>query len=394
LNDCGAADITISNRQEAPIKDMVGYSFRYNSSSDPNDGGWIYYRNLGLLNGNPVLLVDYSGGGSGHFSSIREIKLDGHVLQNIKYLASGDRCQGAISDARIVGGSLNVESSITPTTLLKMAVPLPQPNPSWELDDSPQGNQGNCFAAARTQDGKLISISISRKYLINTGPSSEVQLCFNNLFGASLDRGKSVLKSQELTQLLKRFFTECVNLASASGGPRRLSSDNTGNLYSADASRSTKSVWVIQDQASQLDGTTSSVASVQSTNKLPNNLLIPETAILAVRCKSGGVDVVVEWPAYMGRYHHMTRWKFDDGAIEQDIWEGSTNGMATFSNDAMNFVNKIANASKLVLASSTTDQLRNAPAGIKLESLATHEVVFDLSGARSAMQHVVEACRK
>ncbi|HVP83298.1 MAG TPA: hypothetical protein VMS78_01130 [Rhizomicrobium sp.] len=137
--------------------------------------------------------------------------------------------------------------------------------------------------------------------------------------------------------------------------------------------------WNVQDTSSQLDNSRTYIAHLDSTNKMPNSLGVPENATIVVRCKSGKLSLYIVWPTFMGLDGETVKWKFDSGDIWQQDWDNSSDGTATFVRDQQKFLKDMAAAAKLVV---------DAPP-YQSEPI---EAVFDLKGANEVVNTAVAAC--
>ena len=130
--------------------------------------------------------------------------------------------------------------------------------------------------------------------------------------------------------------------------------------------------WSVKRTTSQLDGTQTSIASLYSSNRIPNSIGIPQHGALLVRCKGAQLDVYVIWPPFMGSEDTEVRWRFDAGEIMNESWTISDDGTATFARDPIAFLVGLRSAKRLVLSAApyeTTEQ----------------ELIFDVSGSASVV---------
>ncbi|TVR95209.1 MAG: hypothetical protein EA406_14470 [Rhodospirillales bacterium] len=112
LPECRAADGRLEGLE-------TGFTvFTPESGEDGLPPGYTAARALGrLADGREAHWVVHSGGGTGQFSSVLAVTVDGDTLRIIAALPIGDRANGGIVNAAVDAGVLTVERSLTPFDL-------------------------------------------------------------------------------------------------------------------------------------------------------------------------------------------------------------------------------------------------------------------------------------
>jgi hypothetical protein len=142
--------------------------------------------------------------------------------------------------------------------------------------------------------------------------------------------------------------------------------------------------WEVDGQPSALDPAASgATATLLSDNKLPNAIGRPDNAILAVRCRGKGGDLLVQWPGYIGSTGVSVRYRVADGPTTEHYWSSSSDGMGTFARgDLEQLVRALATAgdgAKFII--------RAEPVGEQPQ-----EAQFTLTGAASALSDMARRC--
>jgi hypothetical protein len=104
-------------------RNLIGYDL-----PEKLGGGGVYYRYIGHITETGktqyVVLVFWSGGGSGLFSELLLLQKEKEWLIVSRVISGGDRCSGGLSDASIKKNNLSYSKKITPWML--MTVPTYQ----------------------------------------------------------------------------------------------------------------------------------------------------------------------------------------------------------------------------------------------------------------------------
>ena len=137
--------------------------------------------------------------------------------------------------------------------------------------------------------------------------------------------------------------------------------------------------WDVEVTTSQLAGGTDYTASNTSANSVKNDIGRKRTASLVVQCKSGELNVFVDWPAFMGNYGTEVTWTFDQGQTAKQTWKPLGTGTGTVVPNPRDFLKDMAVAGKLVV---------DAPP----YQFTSIEAVFYLSGADKVAHDVEAAC--
>jgi hypothetical protein len=141
--------------------------------------------------------------------------------------------------------------------------------------------------------------------------------------------------------------------------------------------------WSLSETTSALDGAHSAIATLQSSNTLPNSLGRPDHALLVVRCDQGRLETYVGWPDLVGsRNFVIARWRFDDASIVDDSLKQSTDGTGTFFSPRQmaSVLPGLRTAKRMVVQLTPSDA-------------AKQEAVFELAANAEAVARVEGACR-
>lgn len=149
-----------SNRQEnieiKPMNTMHendrGYFFRNKSESNTSYSS-ISYRYISSSKHAELVLVEWSGGGSGYFSDLYWLKREGDVLEVVNHVSGGDKCNGGIGNVHVDGQDVTIERNVTPADFFKLADVTP-PHKKMGYSYLP-GHHNACFGQMREVNGKF-----------------------------------------------------------------------------------------------------------------------------------------------------------------------------------------------------------------------------------------------
>ena len=210
-------DITI-NPDDLPFKDTEnGYGYSYRSNEyDQGDGfpEYIGYKYIGEANGLIIISVNWSGGGTGHFSQGLGLQRQGDTLQIIKQYQGGDRCNGGINDMKVENNKVLTENSITAADMLTL---LPNLNPhNLKHFENLEDCAICCIGSARYVDGQLTAFindegsstdENARPRKKNKSPYTN-QDCFDDLLSKMPVRTQ--LSVEQIKDFMNNFNRVCV----------------------------------------------------------------------------------------------------------------------------------------------------------------------------------------
>lgn len=183
------------------------------SYGDTEEGtnGFVSYKVIGTVPEGYVIKVTLNGGGTGMFSSVQVVNLDGDKLVWVKSVGGvGDRCNGGVADARILpDNKIEVASHITPGDFAAIAynndgVLIPYK----DLEAS----AASCVARLVTVDDNPVRIELD-KDISNENEEwiarYRYQSCFNRHFKEQVQR-KDRLTLEEFKNFMDGFMADCV----------------------------------------------------------------------------------------------------------------------------------------------------------------------------------------
>jgi hypothetical protein len=199
LRHCG--DPTLKPKTQAD--GTVGY--------DEPQGGYFYYRYVGVSDGVDVLSLQTSGGGSGQFTQLVGVTHDGQLVRWVKDYGGGDRCNGGISDERIANGRLAFDQAITPYDLVALAKPKTKLEAYKDLDASASSCIGVSHMAGDDKHWTGVSLT-------DDSPNGEpdwtkrftYQACFDRLYRATVSGGHGELDRAGVIAFAHAFEERCV----------------------------------------------------------------------------------------------------------------------------------------------------------------------------------------
>lgn len=186
---------------------MTDYRYRDFFEDDPDIT--TMYRVIGEVKAGTVLEVGNYTGGSGRFTSIVIVKLDGGYLHLIKSLGGGDRCNGGVADTGIENGILSYGFYITPGDFSMTAYGDDHGLVAYE---DLEASAASCFAIARYKDEKLDSVEFLPDPVKSPDPEwvgrYKYQKCFNERFSDQLKKNP-VLSLPDFKTWVGQFLDVC-----------------------------------------------------------------------------------------------------------------------------------------------------------------------------------------
>ncbi len=209
-DDQPLADLAQCTRPGDVKREGNGYTVE---SRDPN-GAMEYdtYEVLARDGMRFVLSLNYGGGGTGRFTGLFIMRLDGDKLVGEKFLSGGDRCNGGLTESSAKGHVVLWSENLTPPDLLALGGIAP-PEPYAGLEASAM----SCVA---TRDMEY-DLDRSTPWLVSAtliGPLQDSagwteqyteQHCFNLYFNKALTGGSAVLDPAHITAFAKGFERAC-----------------------------------------------------------------------------------------------------------------------------------------------------------------------------------------
>ena len=175
----------------------------------PAEKGFSSYELLGNVPSGLAVQTYNESGGTGRFSSLVLVKLDGNMLSYVDTIAGGDRCNGGLTDARVENGKLIYSMNATPGDLPVLA---------WGNDkglkayEDLEASAMSCYATVTYTDGTLSNVSFNSDILQQQADSFgdyTYQKCFNAQFKKQIDSGKKDLTAAEFRKFMDDFLKAC-----------------------------------------------------------------------------------------------------------------------------------------------------------------------------------------
>jgi hypothetical protein len=175
----------------------------------PAEKGFSSYELLGQTPAGTVIQTYNEAGGTGRFSSVIIVRLNGNTLSLVDQITGGDRCNGGLSEAKVQDGKLTYSINITPGDF---------PTLAWASDkglkayEALEASAMSCFATATYMDGKFTSISLNPDAVKEAGDWENQythQKCFNEKFKAAIKAGHLEMTAAELKIFMDDFLASC-----------------------------------------------------------------------------------------------------------------------------------------------------------------------------------------
>lgn len=187
-------------------KGLLGYS-----SADGST--YTYYKHLGMIHlqglKTPLyhlIYTEWSGGGTGRFSSIDVVEKSGDTLRLVDSIAGGDRCTGGLSDVEYKNGILTYKQHVTPLDLYVLI----QKQPNTKVNFS--SCAACCMGKVAYQGSDITGFTFAQDgaEALPVEPTLP-QGCYNQIIKETLAEGKNTLTFKELKSFMQKIEKTCVN---------------------------------------------------------------------------------------------------------------------------------------------------------------------------------------
>lgn len=173
--------------------------------------GSTSYRVVGPVHNGFLIEYNWDGGGTGRFSNVLVVDIQGKNMVLKETLSGGDRCNGGASIIGIEENLPVTSVNITPADFPHLAYGDDHGITAYEDLES---SAVSCYGKAVYKDKTLSFVELSN----SSAPMNEdeewvskykYQKCFNNLFKNQISK-KSKLSPPEFKSFMDQFFTVCV----------------------------------------------------------------------------------------------------------------------------------------------------------------------------------------
>lgn len=203
VRDCADPEV-IPDPQETSADGWMGYTFRLKDlPADAPMRGLAEWRLLGRTDAGFVIETRYNGGGTGQFSTVETVRRDGDQLVSVTTHAGGDRCNGGVDAAAVVGGQVATASNITPYDLVALAL---GEEPTVKAYDDLAACAICCVGTATVVGEDLAWVSLTPMESGFAGTDQPVQACLDRLLQAQ----QPSLTRAGLDRLGEAFRSECL----------------------------------------------------------------------------------------------------------------------------------------------------------------------------------------
>lgn len=203
-----APHLTADNTDFLPVEGYTGTGF-YIGNDPATRGGmrpaFIAYKYLGEVDGRLAIELMGSGGGTGVFSTVFTAAREGDTLTAIDIYASGDRCNGGVTEASVKNGTLHYAYNITPYDFLT----LNDGNPLSGIEpyDDIAACAACCLGEALYEGRSFVGVRIPEDYVApGAADGQDVQACFDShMAGAA----QTEWSAAEFNKLRNRIRKDC-----------------------------------------------------------------------------------------------------------------------------------------------------------------------------------------
>lgn len=184
--------------------------YAYAGYEDEPDNN-VMYRVVGTTSkGSAVKIINYTGG-SGRFSSMVLVKVEGDTLKLVEYYTGGDRCNGGIREARVEGDDVLYGVNITPYDFIPYA--LGEDTAGLQAYEDLESSAASCYAIAWHRNHDFYEVELDPEAGAAADPDwverYKYQACFNSELKKVISSGKLKLSQPELKSFVEDFLKAC-----------------------------------------------------------------------------------------------------------------------------------------------------------------------------------------
>jgi hypothetical protein len=190
---------------------FVEFSYDIESeASEYNVGGVFRYKDLGPIENDRLVHIEYSTGGTGYFSSLDRVRIEDDRIMVVKNYAAGDRCNGGIAgDVLINGGVVAYSQNITPADLPAL---VGLENKKTHMNEALETCAVCCIGLARFQNDEFKGISFTaepQRLLPGREGVQPYQQCFNTLVAESYANDAFNFNAEMTGAFVAQFHADC-----------------------------------------------------------------------------------------------------------------------------------------------------------------------------------------
>lgn len=184
---------------------LLGYS--------SSDGSYIYYKYLGPIHfyglETPVyhlIYSEWSGGGTGHFSTIDVVEKTQDWIRLLSEIDGGDRCNGGLTDVAFKDGLLIYKKNITPWALYSIT----QGKSDTNIDFSDCAVC--CVGTVSYKGSDIVKFEYDKDSMstLKDNSNSSSQKCYNKIVNETFVSGKASLTMDELKNFGQKVKDQCL----------------------------------------------------------------------------------------------------------------------------------------------------------------------------------------
>ena len=202
----------IKNIKTLRTKDsFLETSYQYAEEGESFSPPYMSYRVVGKQGSDVVVETAWRSGGSGRFSEVLIVQIEGETLVVKKIIWGGDRCNGGILDAEIKDEKIHATINITPADFPVIAYGEDR---GIEAYADLEAGAASCFATVTYAGDDVSKVTLSVDFPWDGSKEwvsrYKYQACFNQTFSKQI-KEKSELSLVEFRSFVDKFFKDCVS---------------------------------------------------------------------------------------------------------------------------------------------------------------------------------------
>ncbi len=184
--------------------------YRYKADGDDYPALTSMYRVIGKTKDGYAIEISSATGGSGRFTAIIVVKVDGPVLELVHNYGTGDRCNSGVADAEVKDGAVLYGFYLTPADFASVAFGDDQGLLAYE---DLEASAVSCFAIQHYRDGKMENIELEpdafKQDQEGWTSNFALQTCMNIYLRKSVAAGKTKFTLPEFKTFMEGFLNSC-----------------------------------------------------------------------------------------------------------------------------------------------------------------------------------------
>lgn len=219
LKNCGQG-LTVEERSSSDRSTYMA-AYKYTELEDGGVGmsmPYSEYSYIGSYENKDLIRVNWSGGGTGHFSVLMYVSREGDELRIHETITGGDRCNGGLVDASVTkDGLISISQNVTPFDMIVISGDPDRPllktlKPYEDLETCAIC----CYGVAHYTDHVLQSVTVNagvsmdKSYENLSSADHQKQICFDKLLSEKTSNREKTFSAAEWDKFVHYVEAGCL----------------------------------------------------------------------------------------------------------------------------------------------------------------------------------------